>query len=80
MKEYQLQEHHYKGISKLQEYYGQKLSTSNEKFIIRWAEQCLERLSEIKAGQFYNRVERLFLNNCRDEYVSSKQKKSTPSF
>lgn len=70
---YRFKEHHYEGISSLQRYYAKKIKTSNEKFKIRWAEQCLERLSEIKEGQFYNREEQLFLNNCRDEYNTHKK-------
>ena len=76
---YELEEHHYKGISKLQEYYGKKISTSNDNYIIRWAEQCLDYLTKIKEGQFYTTKQKLFLNNCRDEYLIDKEKKSTPS-
>jgi hypothetical protein len=73
---YELKDYHYNGISKLQEYYGKKIATSNDNYIIRWAEQCLDYLTEIKEGQFYTTKQKLFLNNCREEYLLSK--KSTP--
>jgi hypothetical protein len=55
-----------------------KLSTSNDDYIIRWAKQCLDYLNEIKEGQYYTTKQKLFLNNCRDEYLLDKEKKSTP--
>ena len=71
--EYQFQDHHYKGISKLQEYYGKKLSSSNDDYLIRNAKDCLSILKEIKKKQFYTTQQRIQLNAMREEYLLSKK-------
>ena len=69
---HRLYEEHYKAISILQEYYGQKLNTSNiqRKQIIR---HKLEFLDIIKRSQFYTTANKLRLNKMREEYLLSKK-------
>jgi hypothetical protein len=73
MTKYILREEHYKGISLLQRYYGKKLTTSNEDYLIRTAKDCLSILEEIKKGQFYTPQQRVQLNGMREEYLLSKK-------
>jgi len=69
---YKFEDYHYKAISILQEYYGQKLNTSNiqRKQIIR---HKLEFLDIIKGSQFYTTANKLRLNKMREEYLLSKK-------
>jgi len=69
---YQFKDHHYKGISVLQRYYGKKLSTSNGHRV----GMKLSFLKEMKANQFYTTSNKIRLNDMRDEYL--KDKKTTP--
>ena len=71
--QYQFKEAHYKGISKLQEYYGKKISSSNDDYLIRTAKDCLSILEEIKKGQFYTTQQKIQLNGMREEYLLSKK-------
>ena len=71
--EYQFQDHHYKGISVLQRYYGKKLSSSNGHRV----GMKLSFLKEMQAKQFYTTREKIMLNDIRAEYLFNK--KSTPS-
>jgi len=71
---YTFKDYHYKGISRLQDYYGKKLSTSN-------GSPCeigdkLLFLKEIKQRQLYTTLEKIKLNDMRIEYL--KDKKTTP--
>jgi len=69
---YQFKDHHYKGISVLQRYYGKKLSTSNGHRV----GMKLSFLKEMKANQFYTTSNKIRLNEMRNEYL--KDKKTTP--
>ena len=75
--EYQFEEHHYKGISILQSFYGKRLSSSDR----YGADVKLSFLSEMKAKQFYTTQEKIRLNLMREEYLNNKiysDKKTTP--
>ena len=75
--EYQFQDHHYKGISILQRFYGKRLSSSDS----YGADVKLSFLSEMKAKQFYTTQEKIKLNLMREEYLNNKiysDKKTTP--
>jgi len=75
--EYQFEEHHYKGISILQRFYGKRLSSSDR----YGADVKLSFLSEMKAKQFYTTQEKIKLNLMREEYLNNKiysDKKTTP--
>ena len=69
---YQFKDHHYKGISVLQRYYGKKLSTSNGPT----PGIKLSFLKEMKAKQFYTTQEKIKLNDMREDYLNDK--KTTP--
>ena len=75
--EYQFQDHHYKGISILQRFYGKRLSSSDS----YGADVKLSFLSDMKAKQFYTTQEKIKLNLMREEYLNNKiysDKKTTP--
>lgn len=65
---YIFEECHYKGIGVLQEYYGKRLSSSNSQDNIT----KLSFLTEIKKKQFYTTIEKIRLNDMRNEYLLSK--------
>ena len=75
---HQFQEWHYNGISKLQDHYGKKISTSNKKSNKALYKKVLESLHEVKQKQHYTTIEKLWLNNLREHYLLDK--KTTPSF
>ena len=70
--QYQFKDHHYKGISVLQRYYGKKLSSSNGHRV----GMKLSFLKEMKAKQFYTTQEKIKLNDMREDYLNDK--KTTP--
>ena len=69
---YKLEDYHYKGISILQRYYGQKLSSSKglEK---RNLKNTLDALKKIKKQALYTTKQKIYLNNLRAEYILDKK-------
>jgi len=69
---HKFEEHHYKGISKLQVYYSKRLASSYEK-LREYCREELEWLKEIKQRQFYTTSEKIRLNKMRDDYIMDRK-------
>lgn len=65
---HKFEEHHYKAISKLQDYYGKRITSSYEK-LRGYCKENVEWLTEIKEKQFYTTSQQIKLNKMRDDYL-----------
>ena len=68
---YELKEHHYRGISILQEHYGKKIASSNENESFH--KEIIQRLQSIKDYPYYTTKQRTWLNDLRLSYIMDKK-------
>ena len=69
---YTFKDYHYKGISRLQDYYGKKLSSSKG-LKKRNLKNTLDALKKIKKQTLYTTQQKIYLNNLRAEYILDKK-------
>ena len=73
---YELKEHHYRGISILQEHYGKKIASSNENESYFY-KSIIQTLQSIKNYPYYTTKQRTWMNDLRLSYIMDK--KNDPS-
>ena len=71
--QYDINDSHDKGITMLQAYYKEKITTSTKESYKAVWEKVLFRLQAIKDNHYYTTQEQVWLNNLRDKYLIEKK-------
>ena len=74
--QYDITIEHDKGIQVLQDHYRKRISTSTKKSNRALYKKVISTLQVIKDKKVYSTMEKIWLNNIRDNYTADK--KSTP--